>query len=111
MAIDLTQPGPRPAFGGDTAVGTTCTQIRVPAWSRVTLFADGAVYVFNGVDDGAAVPGPTARKALSADQAAQGYPLQVGGRVAGATYATLCVAAQADTVAVEVVVEHSDVRS
>jgi hypothetical protein len=100
MAIDLTS-DPQPAFGSESSVGTDCTQIRGPAHTGLAIFATGAVYVFNGVAEGGAAPAATARKSFGSDQAGSGIQLVFGGAIAGASYATVCIAAQTGTVDVE----------
>jgi hypothetical protein len=100
MALDLTS-DPQPAFAAETGVGTDCTQIRGPAFTSVVVYATGAVYLFNGVAEGGTVAASTARKALTATQAAAGAVLVLGGPVAGQSYATVCIAAQTGTVDVE----------
>lgn len=98
MAIDLTG-SPQPAFGTSASAGTTCTQIRGLPGYKCKIIADGAIYLFNGVEDTGTVAGATERIALSAAEAAQGYEVTFGGKVGAADYATVCVAAQATTVA------------
>lgn len=105
MAIDLTTGG-IPAFGTDSAVGTTCVQIRVPPYHRVNIVADVAIYVFNGVDEGDSVPAAANRWALSASEAAQGISPRAGAAVRAARYATVCVAAQSGTAVVRAYVEY-----
>lgn len=100
MALDLTT-GPHPAFAAATGAGTTCTQVRGTPGHGVAIFATGAVYLFNGVDEGAAAAASTARKAYTAAQAASGIIHTFGGKVAGQSYATVCVAAQTGTVDLE----------
>ena len=100
MALDLTS-SPQPAFAAVTGATTTCTQIRGNAHSGVAIYATGAVFVFNGVDDGGAAPSATSRKAYTSAQAAAGIQLMLGGKVAGSAYATVCVAAQTGTVDIE----------
>ena len=100
MAIDLTS-DPQPAFGAQTSVGTTAVQIRGPAHTSFAIFATGAAYVFNDVDEGGAVPAATARKACTANQMAAGLVLVFGGAVPGQSYGTVCIAAQSGTVDVE----------
>lgn len=100
MAIDLTS-DPQPAFGAQTGVGTTAVQIRGPAHTSVAVFASGAAYIFNGVDEGGTVAAATARKACTADQMSAGMVLVFGGAVPGQSYGTVCIAAQTGTVNVE----------
>ena len=100
MAIDLTS-DPQPAFGAETSVGTDCTQIRGPAHTGLAIFATGAVHVYNGVDEGGTVAAATARKSFTSDQASSGIQLVLGGNIAGASYATVCISAQTGTVDVE----------
>ena len=101
MALDLTS-GAQPAFAAVTGAGTTATQIRATPHTTVVIYASAAVYAFNGVADGGTAPGATLRKAFSATQASGGLVFVVGGPVAGASYGTVCVAAQTGTVDLEV---------
>ena len=100
MALDLTG-SPQPAFAAATGAGVTCTQIRGHAHTAVAIYATGAIFVFNGVNEGDAAPIATLRKAYTSAQAAAGIQLVLGGKVQGATYATVCVAAQTGTVDLE----------
>ena len=101
MAIDVTS-GPHPAFATDTSVGTTTTQIRAAPFTSVVVFADAAIYVFNGQGDGNAAASAADRVALTAAEAAQGVEFVVGGAVAASTYGTLEIAAQTGTATVRV---------
>jgi hypothetical protein len=101
MALDLTG-GVHPKFAAVTGAGTTATLIQGEPGYSVAIFATGAVFVFNDVADGGTVAASTARKAYSAAQAASGIVHTLGGAVAGQSYATICVAAQASTVDIEV---------
>ncbi len=102
MAIDITNTSILPAFRAVAAADTTCTQIRVPPHHRVRVFADAAIYLFNGVEDGGTAAGATLRKELTAAQASAGYETIAGGAGPGVAYATICVAAQTGTARVEV---------
>ncbi len=102
MAIDITNTSILPAFMAVAAADTNCTQIRVPPHHRVRIFADAAIYLFNGVSDGGATPAATLRKELTATQASAGYETIAGGAGPGVGYATICVAAQAGTARIEV---------
>lgn len=92
------------------SVGTACTQIRADTGSTVTILADGAIFIFNGVDDGETSI-PSDKIALSETEAEQGLRIKVGrvfinGRVARRRFGgTICVAAQSGTVNVRVIVE------
>lgn len=97
MALDLTA-DPQPAFAAVTGAGTTCTEIRGIPHTSVNVYATGAVYLFNGVAEGAAAPAAALRAAKTADQMSSGWPGTFGGPIAGQTYATICIAAQASTV-------------
>jgi len=109
MAIDLTG-DPQPAFGTAAAAGTTCTEIQGLPGYKCKIIADGAIYIFNGVGDGGTVPAAANRIALSAAEAAQGYEVTFGGKVGAAQHATVCVAAQASTVALRASSEPSSGR-
>ena len=98
MAIDLTGKT-QPAFGTDATADTACTQIRCNPGHKCKIIADGAIYVFNGVDDTDPVASAADRIALSAAEAAQGYETIIGEPLGvGINYGTVCVAAQASTV-------------
>lgn len=100
MALDLTT-DPQPAFAAVTGAGTTATQIRAIPHSTIVVYATAALYAFNGVADGAAAAGATARKAFSSTQAGGGMVFVVGGAGPGTTYGTICIAAQTGTVDIE----------
>ena len=100
MASDLTG-SPQPQFGAQASATTNCTQIRGNPHTSVAIYANGAIYAFNGVNEGDAAPGAPERKAYTAAQAAAGILLTFGGAVQGATYGTVCVAAQSGTVDLE----------
>ena len=108
MAIDVTD-GIFPQFVAATGAGTTCTQIRAIPYSTVQIRASGAIFVFNDVADGGTGAGSTARLAVGATEAAAGITFRAGGAIAGATYATVCIAAQASTVNVEVIAEQNPI--
>ena len=101
MALDVST-GDQPAFAAVTGAGTTATQIRATPHTTVVIYASAAIFAFNGVADGAAAPGATLRKAFTATQAGGGIVQVVGGPIAGASYGTVCVAAQTGTVDLEV---------
>ncbi len=103
--------GTLPRFITQAAISsTTTTQIQASPWHRITIFSASALYIYNDVADGDPVPASN-RLAITAAQAASGYPLQLSGAVAGQTYTTLCVAAQATTADIVIVLEPSEVRS
>ena len=106
-AIDLTS-GPLPRFGTEASAGTTCTQIRAAPGLRVKVLADGACYVFNGVDQGSAAPAAALRWELSASEAAAGFDFIVGGAGPGVNYGTICIAAKTGTVSVRASAEDSE---
>ena len=90
-----------PGFQRDATVTTTCRQIQAPPGSVVTLYSTSAIYVFNGVDDGGALPAGYA----SISDPSGGLEYRLGGKVAGGDYATICVASQSGTITLEVSVE------
>lgn len=98
MALDVTSEtnGIQPAFASSSSVGTTAVEIRADPFSQVIVFGDTDLYIFNGVAEGGSVPA-TARKALTSTQAAQGLVVNIGGKVPGKDYGTVCVAAQSGT--------------
>lgn len=100
MAAIVLTGDPLPTFGTEASAGTTATVIQAPPGSRVKIIADVAIYLFNGVAQGAAAPAAASRIALSATDAAQGYTVVIGGAVAGGAFGTVCVAAQSGTAVV-----------
>tara|TARA_Y100000593_G_C4061550_1_gene214686 strand:- start:116 stop:454 length:339 start_codon:yes stop_codon:yes gene_type:complete len=103
MPIDVTA-GPHPAFAASpTVADAVCTEIRASPFSKVMVFGSGAMLLFNGVAEGDAAPAATLRKSLTADQAAAGLLMSVGGAVAGHPYGTICVAGSGGTITVEVI--------
>lgn len=110
--IDLTG-GPRtPYYRADATVGAaTASLIKCPPFARLTVFASGALHVFNnGEGDGGTIEA-THRLELTAAQAAAGYEVQMGGAIAGQSYAPLNIAAASGTVTVRASYELSDVRA
>ena len=111
MAINVKTAGNSTPITKTASVGTTCTQIRADAGANVTVLADGAIFIFNDVAEGGAVPAAGNRMALSETEAEQGLRLKVGrafinGRVTRRKFGgTICVAAQSGTVNVRVIVE------
>jgi len=92
--IDLSAGGVEPLFG--SVVGSdTATLVKVPPYSTVTLQAQAAIYVFNGVADNGAVVAQ--RFEFAAALAQSGVSFKAGGPIAGQRHATINFALQTGT--------------
>ena len=93
--IDLSAGGVEPLFGRDTGGNTAATLVKVPPYCTVTLQAQVAIYVFNGV----AAAGSLAdeRFEFAAALAQSGVSFKVGGPIVGQRHATINMALQSGT--------------
>ena len=89
--IDLTGGGSEPIFGNVTG-SDTATLVKARPYSTVTLQAQAAIHVYNGLGAGGTTPAN--RFEFSATLAQSGVSFKLGGPAPGGSFATINVALQ-----------------
>ena len=105
--IDLTTGGSEPIFG-TVAGNDTATLVKARPYSTVTLQAQAAIHVYNGVAAGGATP--AARFEFSASLAQSGVSFKLGGPAPGGSFATINIALQSGSGSVYASAEPPDNR-
>ncbi len=106
--INLGAGGAEPVFGADAGGNTSATPIQAPPYSTVTIQAQAALYVFNGVAAAGSVP--TERFEFAASLAQSGVTFKVGGPKPGGQVATINAALQSGTGTIYASIEPPDNR-